>query len=413
MARAKLPGGRGPRKGPDAQVDLQNELLFRRGLVPGPFECTTLHATDAVTFDSTLSVAGASTLGATSTGALTVTTLHATDAVTLDTTLAVTGITTATGRLNADGGIDRTTAVALVLGAATATDVTLGNAGTSATVPGVLYANGGVDRSTAAVLAIGATNATGVNVTAKLNANGGLDRSSAAALAIGATSATSVVITPNTTITGTSTLTGAAYANGGLDRSTAAALLIGATNATSVTITPNTTVSGTTTSTGLLTATAGLKGSTTNDAATAGNVGERLVASRVRSAKTSVTTSATAQNVLASALSVTAGDWLVSGIIVYETTNASTSITEWNGSISLTSATLSAADTIGVPTSNELRMQHSSAAQVPGNSENFSVVFPPFRVSFSTTTSLYLVAHAVFTVSTLSVFGSIGATRIR
>ena len=45
-----------------------------------------------------------------------------------------------------------------------------------------------------------------------------------------------LTVAGNLAVTGTSTLTGAAYANGGLDRSAAAALAIGATNATAVNV---------------------------------------------------------------------------------------------------------------------------------------------------------------------------------
>jgi hypothetical protein len=107
-------------------------------------------------------------------------------------------------------------------------------AGGNATVTGVTYANGGVDRSTAAALAVGATNATYVNI-------------GATATPVAITSAGAITV-PSTT-----TATGAIYANGGVDRSTAAGLTIGAANATSVTITPATTV------TGVLTGTNGLK----------------------------------------------------------------------------------------------------------------------------------------------------------
>lgn len=110
--------------------------------------------------------------------------------------------------------------------------------GTNVTTANALFADGGIDRSAAAGLSIGATNATSVVITPDTTisgatfADGGLDRSGAAVLTIGATNATGVTITPDTTIAG------ATFANGGLDRSSAAALAIGATNATSVDVTP-------------------------------------------------------------------------------------------------------------------------------------------------------------------------------
>ncbi len=61
-------------------------------------------------------------------------------------------------------------------------------------LPGVLNADGGLDRSTAAVLAIGGTNATAVAVTPVLRADGNIDRSTPGPLTIGATNVSVVVL---------------------------------------------------------------------------------------------------------------------------------------------------------------------------------------------------------------------------
>ena len=125
-------------------------------------------------------------------------------AMTVGTTLGVSGVSTLAG---------------IVDTAAATVGTTLGVTGIQ-TSTGVIYANGGIDRSTAAGLAIGAAHANAVTITPATTITGAATLSSTLA------------------VTGAQTLTGATYANGGVDRSTAAALAIGATNATVVNVTP-------------------------------------------------------------------------------------------------------------------------------------------------------------------------------
>lgn len=154
---------------------------------------------------------------------------------------------------------------------------------------------------------------------------------------------------------------------------------------------------------------AGITGTTTNDSAAAGIVGELLTQSRLRSAAASLTTTATL-NVTATALSLTAGDWDVEAIIGV-TPGAGTSLTTLDVGISLASATFPATDTIGVPTAGESRAKFSSAANVLGTDLTLQTV--KTRISLSGTASVYLVANATFSVSTLTVYGSISARRVR
>jgi hypothetical protein len=77
-----------------------------------------------------VTVSGAATLSAAGT-ALTVT-----NNASIGGTLAVTGAATVTGLLNADGGIDRSTAAALNIGATNATAITIGRTGQTVTFPG-------------------------------------------------------------------------------------------------------------------------------------------------------------------------------------------------------------------------------------------------------------------------------------
>lgn len=171
---------------------------------------------------------------------------------------------------------------------------------------------------------------------------------------------------------------------------------LGAATATSVTFSPTT---------------GGIVGTTTNDDAGAGKVGEfPTVVSRLRSASTAITTDVVL-NVTASPLSLTAGDWMVFASLGF-TPTTTTSMTQFVIGVSLTSATLPALDVVAVPTSNEMRMQVSSAPQVTGVSDT-TVAVPGFRVTLSGTTSLYLVARSTFSVSTLAVYGSIWARRVR
>lgn len=152
-----------------------------------------------------------------------------------------------------------------------------------------------------------------------------------------------------------------------------------------------------------------MAGTKTNNSAAAGNVGEYLQASRLKSAATGAT-STTTLNVTASALSLTAGDWDVSGVVVFLAA-ATTSVTLLKSAISKTSATLPATDTIGVPTSGEVSAQISTAANIMTG--DTSLQMPMCRISLASTTSIFLVANATFSVSTLTVYGSLNARRVR
>jgi hypothetical protein len=153
-----------------------------------------------------------------------------------------------------------------------------------------------------------------------------------------------------------------------------------------------------------------IRGTTTNDDAATGFVGEYLIQSRLRSANTSLTTD-TGANVTATALTLTAGDWEIGGSITYGS-NTTTSITILRGAISKTSATLPAGDTGSVPTLGEIRVQQATPAGVPG-ANDITLPIPTIRASISGSTTFYLMTQATFSVSTLVVWGAIWARRIR
>ncbi len=182
--------------------------------------------------------------------------------------------------------------------------------------------------------------------------------------------------------------------------------LVLSTNQTpAITIGPtqNVTLAGATTVTG------GIVGTATNNNATAGNVGEYIIQSRVRASSTSASTGVDI-NVTSTALTLTAGDWDVTGLLGV-TPGGTTSITQVLLGISLTSATMPSSATLAVPTGGEVRYAFSEAASVPVGDSTYNT--GPTRVSISGTTTFYLVAQATFSISTLSVYGSIYARRVR
>lgn len=152
-----------------------------------------------------------------------------------------------------------------------------------------------------------------------------------------------------------------------------------------------------------------IKGASDGSSSAAGYVGEKISQTKLRSAAAAMTT-ATPLNVTASPLSLTAGRYEIYAIVGV-LPGATTSITTIDVGISTTSATLSGADTIGVQDVNgQVRIKDSRAAFVPG-ANDLTQEIPLAYISVNQATTLYLVAQAAFTVSTLSVYGSIVAIR--
>src|SRR6266446_9148419 len=142
-------------------------------------------------------------------------------------------------------------------------------------------------------------------------------------------------------------------------------------------------------------------GTSTNDNAAAGSIGEYVEAQLASGSAISLTT-ATPINL--TSISLTAGDWDVwcVGNFVFATT---TSYTQLVASISTTSATLGTLPfAVGFM---------SSAANVPGSGATISVLAGPIRVSLASTTTHYCVLSQAFSVSTLTGWGGIRARRIR
>lgn len=140
------------------------------------------------------------------------------------------------------------------------------------------------------------------------------------------------------------------------------------------------------------TGTIAVKGTGTNDSAAAGYVGEYISSQILFASATSLTT-ATVKNV--TSISLTAGDWDVSGQVSVTSSIATQAV---SCAISTTSATLpdfSVYSTIGATT------------------VSVSMIMSTQRINISSTTTVYLVAEASFSGGTCTACGFIGARRAR
>jgi hypothetical protein len=144
-----------------------------------------------------------------------------------------------------------------------------------------------------------------------------------------------------------------------------------------------------------------IPGTTTNDDAAAGKVGEHMTATLGYASPVSLTTN-TGANVIS--LSLTAGDWDVSGIVIY-VPNSATLLTNIFASISTTTDTIQGYD--------------SGATAIVGYNGTAlggaftSVATPVYRLSLASTTTVYLVAQSAFTTNTNAAAGTLRARRMR
>lgn len=140
-----------------------------------------------------------------------------------------------------------------------------------------------------------------------------------------------------------------------------------------------------------------IKATATNDNAVAGNVGESGSSYIATGSAVSLTT-ATSANV--TSVSLTAGDYIVSGIINYKETTST--VTARTGGLTSTSAT--------VPTDGS---EGNNGVQSTVTSETNSVTLNGKRFSLSGTTTVYLVAQATFSAGSCAAYGGLTWYRIR
>jgi len=144
--------------------------------------------------------------------------------------------------------------------------------------------------------------------------------------------------------------------------------------------------------------TAGIVGTTTNNSANAGSVGE-VISSSVASPGVSLT-SASPANV--TSISLTAGDWDVWGNI-YPVPAGSTVIAQERGTISTTTGSIGTYGDAGS------FLQQITLTAGAANTMNVG----PIRLSLASTTTVYLVTQESFSTSTCTAFGQIFARRRR
>lgn len=142
---------------------------------------------------------------------------------------------------------------------------------------------------------------------------------------------------------------------------------------------------------------ASISGTATNDNAAAGRLGEYLQAQVTVGSAVALTTGVTAN---VTSISLTAGDWDVTGVIDIHPA-ATTNINNVTIGSSATSATIGPQDSSVTDTyqvTSTVDLSHSIPVQ---------------RYSLAAPTTVYLVINATFSVSTLSAYGTIKARRVR
>ncbi|MDG4856432.1 phage tail fiber protein [Mesorhizobium sp. WSM4982] len=145
-------------------------------------------------------------------------------------------------------------------------------------------------------------------------------------------------------------------------------------------------------------------GTTTNDNARAGNVGE-YVESVVAVAGAINLTNNTAVNI--TSISLTAGDWDIDAIAQF-TGATTTTVSSQEASISTTTGTLDYTSGKGIAVTGNNAPYNQIAA-----SSAIGIAIPPVRLSLAATTTVYLVARSIFATSTSKAYGILRARRVR
>ncbi len=148
-----------------------------------------------------------------------------------------------------------------------------------------------------------------------------------------------------------------------------------------------------------------ITGTTTNDAAAVGKVGE-FVTSTIAAASPVSITSATGVNI--TSISLTAGDWDVSGAIDFVLTGVTATL--FNSAISLTTNTLSGqAGGSGLGTDPLVTVPLLTTAL----SATYGQSIAPVRLNLASTTTVLRLNSSMTYTATLSAYGTIRARRMR
>lgn len=136
-------------------------------------------------------------------------------------------------------------------------------------------------------------------------------------------------------------------------------------------------------------------GTTTNDSAAAGEIGE-YISAQVLIASGVAATSGVIYSV--TSISLTAGDWDVSGVLTFSTSTSS--IYGMTAGISVTAATFSTED-----------YQSTNFASALSGDSSFAT--PATRILIASTTTVYLIGRVGYSSGTAKIGGTIRARRVR
>lgn len=151
-----------------------------------------------------------------------------------------------------------------------------------------------------------------------------------------------------------------------------------------------------------------IRGTTTNDNAATGFVGEYVVGSLARSSRDGLVTG-TAED--EASISLTAGHWKIGAVAGFLPT-AGTTITQLNVATSTTTGTMPSVNQIAISDSSGNMRTTFSQASANNVGLDVSLQVPDHDVKLTATTSFYLVVSATFS-GTLQAWGQIYAWRVR
>jgi hypothetical protein len=147
----------------------------------------------------------------------------------------------------------------------------------------------------------------------------------------------------------------------------------------------------------------GVTGTTTNDNAASGIVGE-VVSTVVLNASRVNVSATTATDIMS--ISLTAGDWEVYGNLVCSSNNSATTMNAFQGWSSSSSATIADSSV------RNIRVYGTSGNDI-FNNNNIGMNIVTRRFSLSTTTTVYLTAYIDYVTGTCSCWGGLYARRVR
>ncbi len=231
------------------------------------------------------------------------------------------------------------------------------------------------------------------------NADGTGTQTTTAATTIAAGSTYKVVITLSAQSVGSASYTlGGVTGGSSLAAATTYTDYITTTTTGKIIITPTNTSRFTISAISIKPVTGGLKGTTTNDLAPAGTVGEFFISSVTNANAVSIPMSTNVVD--ATSLVLTAGDWDVEGNLNFKLTSVTDTVL--TGGLNTTSATL--------PVDGS---ECSSGVRVTTTSIVDSVSLPRKRITLAAGGTVYMSGTATFSAGSAAVYGVMSARRVR